>query len=67
MDPGRMEQVFLDVAKNAIQAMDPRGTTHQGARAGGSLTLVQEILHQHHFQYSLDSPPGGPTRFEMVF
>ena len=34
---------------------------------GIGLTLVQEILSQHRFQYSLDSPPGGPTRFTIVF
>lgn len=33
---------------------------------GIGLTLVQEILSQHRFQYSLDSPPGGPTRFTIV-
>ena len=34
---------------------------------GIGLTLVQEILSQHRFQYSLDSPPGGPTQFTIVF
>jgi two-component system nitrogen regulation sensor histidine kinase NtrY len=34
---------------------------------GIGLTLVQEILSQHRFQYSLDSLPGGPTRFTIVF
>jgi two-component system nitrogen regulation sensor histidine kinase NtrY len=40
-------------------------TKEQGQGIG--LTLVQEILSQHRFQYSLDSPVGGPTRFTIVF
>jgi nitrogen fixation/metabolism regulation signal transduction histidine kinase len=103
MDPAQMEQVFLNVAKNAMEAIEAQGTitvrfdsrdgrpsvviedTGPGlspeARQnlftpfystkehgqGIGLTLVQEILSQHRFQYSLDSPPGGPTRFEIVF
>ena len=34
---------------------------------GIGLTLVQEVLSRHRFQYSLDSPEGGPTRFTIVF
>ena len=34
---------------------------------GIGLTLVQEILSQHRFQYSLDSAAGGPTQFTIVF
>jgi hypothetical protein len=34
---------------------------------GIGLTLVQEILSQHQIEYSLDSLPGEPTRFTMVF
>jgi nitrogen fixation/metabolism regulation signal transduction histidine kinase len=34
---------------------------------GIGLTLVQEILSGHGFRYSLDSRPGGPTRFTIVF
>jgi two-component system nitrogen regulation sensor histidine kinase NtrY len=32
---------------------------------GLGLTLVQEILVQNGCEFSLDSPPGGPTRFSM--
>ena len=34
---------------------------------GIGLTLVQEILTQHHCEYSLEGPPGGPTQFTIVF
>ena len=34
---------------------------------GIGLTLVQEILVQHRFEYSLEGPPGGPTRFTVLF
>lgn len=34
---------------------------------GLGLTLVQEILAGHGFDYSLESQPGGPTRFTIVF
>jgi len=103
MDRAQMEQVFLNVAKNALEAIGSRGTitvrflrregrpamivedTGPGLSAearqnlftpffstkehgqGIGLTLVQEILSQHRFQYSLDSPPGGPTQFTIVF
>jgi len=32
---------------------------------GIGLTLVQEILTRHGFAFSLDGPPGGPTRFTI--
>lgn len=34
---------------------------------GIGLTLVQEILSAHGLDYSLESPPGGSTRFRIVF
>jgi nitrogen fixation/metabolism regulation signal transduction histidine kinase len=34
---------------------------------GLGLTLVQEILAGHGFDYSLERQPGGPTRFTIVF
>jgi two-component system nitrogen regulation sensor histidine kinase NtrY len=40
-------------------------TKEQGQGIG--LTLVQEILSQHQIEYSLDSQPGEPTRFTMLF
>ncbi len=33
---------------------------------GIGLTLVQEILAGHGFDYALESPPGGPTRFTVT-
>jgi hypothetical protein len=27
--------------------------------------MVQEILRRHGFGYTLDGPPGGPTRFRI--
>ena len=34
---------------------------------GLGLTLVQEILSRHRFEFSLDRPPGGPTQFAIYF
>ncbi len=34
---------------------------------GIGLTMVQEILSQHRFRYSLDAPAGGPTQFTIEF
>ena len=34
---------------------------------GIGLTLVQEILTRHGFAFTLDGPPGGPTRFTIGF
>jgi nitrogen fixation/metabolism regulation signal transduction histidine kinase len=34
---------------------------------GIGLTLVREILTGHGFDYSLEHPPGEPTRFTIVF
>lgn len=103
MDRAQMEQVFVNVVKNALEAIGEDGaiTVRLGTRDGRSavviedsgpglsadarqnlftpffstkehgqgigLTLVQEILAQHRFQYSLDSPPGGPTQFTILF
>ena len=103
MDRAQIEQVILNVTKNAIEAIGEDGTiTVRFVRRDGrpamvvedtgpglsvearqnlftpffstkehgqgiGLTLVQEILSQHRFQYSLDSPPGGPTQFTIVF
>ena len=33
---------------------------------GIGLTLVQEILTQHRFEFNLDGDPGGPTRFTIT-
>jgi two-component system nitrogen regulation sensor histidine kinase NtrY len=102
-DRAQMEQVFMNICKNALEAIGRDGTLTvrirmQGARPcvtvedtgpgipdgtrehlftpfystkdkgqGIGLTVVQEILSQHKFDYSLDSQPGGPTRFTIVF
>ncbi|MDP8205471.1 MAG: ATP-binding protein [Candidatus Electryonea clarkiae] len=34
---------------------------------GIGLTLVNEILTRHHFEYSLTDSPGNPTRFSIRF
>ena len=103
LDPVQMEQVFVNIAKNALEAIGQDGTltVRFGRRAdrpfvaledsgpgippearaqlftpffttkdtgqGIGLMLIQQILDQHHFDYTLESPPGGPTRFTVVF
>jgi two-component system, NtrC family, nitrogen regulation sensor histidine kinase NtrY len=103
LDRGQMEQVFVNVLKNAIEAINDAGTVtiRLGKHAGRSfvvikdtgcgispavranlftpffstkdngqgigLTLVQEILDQHGFEFSLDSQPGQPTEFTIYF
>lgn len=42
----------------------PFFTTKQNGQGIG-LTMVQEILRRHGFGYTLDGPPGGPTRFRI--
>ena len=32
---------------------------------GIGLTLVQEVLSQHRFDFALESRPGGPTQFTI--
>ncbi len=102
LDRVQIEQVLVNVVKNAIEAAgrDGRVTIRLDRRNGdlriavedtgpgippearGSLfspfyttkpdgqgiglTVAQEILRQHRFDFSLDSPPGGPTRFTIV-
>ncbi len=101
MDRGQMEQVFLNIVKNAIEAIGERGTItiRSGIRAGRrfveiedtgcgispqvranlftpffstkehgqgiGLTLIEEILDQHRFEFALEGQPGGPTRFTI--
>jgi two-component system nitrogen regulation sensor histidine kinase NtrY len=103
MDRAQMEQVFVNVGKNALEAVGEGGTvtvrvgrregrpfaevedTGPGlspeARAnlftpffstkengqGLGLTLVSEVLAQHGFDYALEGPSGGPTRFTVLF
>jgi signal transduction histidine kinase len=42
----------------------PFFTTKRNGQGIG-LTMVQEILRRHGFGYTLDGPPGGPTRFRI--
>ncbi|MCP4659269.1 MAG: PAS domain-containing protein [bacterium] len=103
MDEIQMEQVFVNVLRNALEAIDRDGAidirvgVHSGratvviedsgpgldaeAQAnlftpffstkpqgqGVGLTLVREILTLHDFDFALESPPGGPTRFLIMF
>jgi nitrogen fixation/metabolism regulation signal transduction histidine kinase len=103
MDRGQMEQAFLNVVKNAVEAAGDRGTIAIRVAAGNGrpsvviedsgpglsaeartnlftpffstkpngqgigLTLVQEILSAHGFAYALESAPGEPTRFTILF
>lgn len=98
MDRKQIEQVFVNVLRNAMDAVGKDGGTitlrlWSGRLAiedtgcgltpevrdhlftpffttkekghGIGLTLVQEILLGHGFDYSLDSVPGGPTSFAI--
>lgn len=101
LDRRQMEQVFINVVKNALEAIGTRGTltfrlgrhrhrsfvsiedTGCGLSAetrahlftpffstkehgqGIGLTLVQEILDQHGFEFALESKAGEPTRFTI--
>ncbi len=103
MDKNQMEQVFVNIFKNAMEAIGESGaitirTGKKGekkfvliedtgvgltpeARAnlftpffstkengqGLGLTMIQEILSQHRFEFSLDSEPGQPTQFAIYF
>lgn len=103
MDRSQMEQVFVNVLKNAMEAIgeDGRITIRVGEQANKSfvviedtgcgvspaaqanlftpffstkgdgqgigLTITQEILDAHGFEFSLESKPGNPTRFTIWF
>jgi nitrogen fixation/metabolism regulation signal transduction histidine kinase len=102
-DKSQMEQVFVNILKNAMEAIDTEGIiTVKTGDSGGNyyiviedtgpgisdevqqnlfapffstkdngqgigLTLVQEILNRHQFEFSLESKPGGPTQFTIWF
>lgn len=101
LDRLQMEQVLLNVVKNAMDAIERDGTitialacengrlilavqdtgggippalepnlftpfyTTKPHGQGIGLTLVAEILSQHGYDFSLDSPPGEQTRFRI--
>jgi two-component system nitrogen regulation sensor histidine kinase NtrY len=103
MDRTQMGQVFVNVLKNSMEALDDGGAISitigcKNGRAcvsiedtgcgmtpevqsnlfvpflstkpngqGIGLTLVKEILGQHHFDCAVESSPGGPTRFSIFF
>jgi signal transduction histidine kinase len=103
LDRSQIEQVFVNVIKNAMEAIGTDGTitiitgngenkhflviedTGSGISAearknlftpffstkdygqGIGLTLVQEILNRHNFEFSLEGKHGGPTQFTIWF
>jgi nitrogen fixation/metabolism regulation signal transduction histidine kinase len=103
MDRSQMEQVLVNVLKNAIEAIGENGQitirickqagkkfvviedsgcgispaaranlftpffSTKGDGQGIGLTVAQEILDAHGFEFSLDSLPGGPTQFTIWF
>ncbi len=107
LDRGQMEQVFVNVLKNAMEAVSMVGNeggsitirfgrqhgkqfvivedtgcgispsvkanlftpffSTKGDGQGIGLTLVQEILDGHGFEFSLESRPGDPTQFTIIF
>jgi two-component system nitrogen regulation sensor histidine kinase NtrY len=103
MDRTQMEQVFVNILKNSLEALEDGGsiTITIGRKEGRAyvliedtgrgmtpevqsnlfvpffstksngqgigLTLVKEILSQHHFDFAVESRSGGPTRFSIYF
>ena len=103
LDRGQMEQVLVNVLKNAMEAIGENGSitirtgrlsgrtfvcvedTGAGIAAevranlftpffstkengqGIGLTIVQEILDNHRFDFSLTAEAGEPTRFTIYF
>lgn len=103
LDRGQMEQVFVNILKNAMEAIGEAGSItirfdRQNGRQfvviedtgrgippsvkanlftpffstkengqGIGLTLVQEILDGHKFEFSLESQPGERTQFTIFF
>jgi two-component system, NtrC family, nitrogen regulation sensor histidine kinase NtrY len=103
MDAVQMEQVFVNIVKNGLEAIGSDGTitvrlarqvtremviiedTGPGIQPeaqanlftpffstkktgqGIGLALIQHILSQHRFEFSLEGPVGGPTEFTIRF
>jgi signal transduction histidine kinase len=96
-DESQIEQVVINIVRNAMEAIDAGGTIdvtlHDGALTvadsgagispeaahdlftpffttkregrGLGLTIVQEILNNHGFAYSLGNRPGGGAEFKV--
>ena len=66
-----------DLTQPGVAENSPRDTDGTGpaglpdrTKPGGQgigLTVVQEILANHRFDYALESAAGGPTRFTIRF
>jgi nitrogen fixation/metabolism regulation signal transduction histidine kinase len=103
LDPAQMEQVFINVCKNSLEAIGENGTitvrlgldrgrpfavlrdngggippeirdklftpffTSKQDGQGIGLTMVQEILLAHGFDFSLETEPPGHTTFTVLF
>ena len=103
MDRSQMEQAFVNILKNALEAIGKDGSVTIRAQSKGrnkflviedtgcgissdtqanlftpffstkkdgkgiGLTMVQEILDNHKFDFSLESQPGKPTQFTIYF
>jgi signal transduction histidine kinase len=61
-NPGLMRSFAVSLTRRHV--FTPFFTTKQNGQGLG-LTIVQEILRRHGFDYSLDGPPGGPTVFRV--
>jgi signal transduction histidine kinase len=69
--PDRVDVVVEDSGPGipsaaAERLFTPFFSTKDGGQGLG-LTLVQEVLRQHGCDFSLEGPPGGPTRFTISF
>jgi signal transduction histidine kinase len=103
VDRAQMEQVFVNIVRNAMEAIGEGGhiTVRTGVREGRAfvavedngpgiapehrgllftpffstkengrgigLTLIREVLENHGFDFTLESSPGTPTRFTIIF
>jgi nitrogen fixation/metabolism regulation signal transduction histidine kinase len=103
MDPAQMEQAFINICRNALEAIGEDGTvtvrtgrdrnrpyamildtgggipdpvreqlftpffTSKENGQGIGLTMVQEILLGHGFDFSLESGEAGTSRFTILF
>jgi nitrogen-specific signal transduction histidine kinase len=69
MPTARKEEIMLSktlVPTVRANLFTPFFGTKENSQGIG-LTMIQEILSQHRFEFSLDSQPGGPTQFAIFF